>query len=174
MSGTAGLPKNTSSNTAKPIKVNLSLLRCQEKSLNLKARIFIRETNKNEKTNVIKINIQSCWTKDPIEPETNGSDVIKIELAGVFNPLKESCCVSSTLKIARRKAEQIAIKKAIKGRYGLDEDASIILYMTKEGNKPKLTMSASESSSLPIGDDTFRNRAAKPSKKSNTPAVQTK
>src|SRR6478752_8871700 len=106
--------------------------------------------------------------KDPMDPDKNGSDVINIELAGVFSPLKESCCVSSTLKIARRRAEQIAIKKATKGRYGLDEDASIILYMTREGNKPKLIMSANESSSLPIGDDTLRNRAAKPSKKSNT------
>jgi len=110
----------------------------------------------------------------PIEPDKNGRDVINMELAGVFNPLKESCCVSSTLKIARRNAEQIAIKKATKGIYGLDEDASIILYMTNDGSNPKLTMSASESSSLPIGDDTLRNRAAKPSKKSNTPAVQTK
>src|SRR6478609_4119096 len=157
LSGTAGLPKNTSSNTAKPIKVNLNLLRCQEKSLNLNAKIFTRETSNNEKTIVIKINTQSCWTKDPIEPERNGSDVINIELAGVFNPLKESCWVSSTLKIARRNAEQIAIKKATKGRYGLDEDASIILYMTNDGSNPKLTMSASESSSLPIGDDTLRN-----------------
>ncbi len=167
-------PKNASNNTAKAIKVNLNLLRCHEKSLNLNAKILIRETNRKEKTIVIKIKTQSCRTKEPIEPDRNVSEVINIEFAGVFNPLNESCCVSSTLKMARRKAEQMAIKKPIKGRYGLVDDASIILYMTKEGNNPKLIMSANESNSLPMGDATLSHRAAKPSKKSNAPAAQTK
>ena len=35
-------------------------------------------------------------------------------------------------------------------------------------------MSARESSSFPIGEDIFSNRAANPSKKSNIPAAQTK
>ena len=40
----------------------------------------------------------------------------------------------------------------------------------KPGKTPKETMSASESSSFPISDFTFSKRAAKPSKKSKTPA----
>ena len=36
------------------------------------------------------------------------------------------------------------------------------------GATPKVTLSASESSSLPIGDDTFSRRALIPSKKSKT------
>ena len=38
----------------------------------------------------------------------------------------------------------------------------------EEGATPKVTSSASESSSLPIGDDTPRRRALIPSKKSKT------
>src|SRR5260221_2411374 len=100
---------------------------------------------------------------DQMEPDKNESEVIKIVLAGVLRPLNESCCVSSTLKMASRKAEQTAIKKPTKGRYGLFEMAAIILYITKAGSKPKLTMSANESSSLPICVVTFNHRAAKPS-----------
>ncbi len=36
-----------------------------------------------------------------------------------------------------------------------------------DGATPKVTQSASESNSLPMGDDTFRKRADMPSKKSN-------
>jgi hypothetical protein len=46
--------------------------------------------------------------------------------------------------------------------------------MVIAGNTPKLTMSASESSSFPIEDDTFNILAAKPSKKSNTQAAHIK
>src|SRR5690606_9268565 len=46
--------------------------------------------------------------------------------------------------------------------------------MTTVGNNPKLTTSASESSSFPIGELTFSSRATNPSKKSNTPASHTK
>ena len=48
------------------------------------------------------------------------------------------------------------------------------LYMTRAGNKPKLITSASESSSLPMGEDTLSKRATNPSKKSNTQAAHTK
>jgi hypothetical protein len=41
------------------------------------------------------------------------------------------------------------------------------------GATPKLTTSANESSSLPRGEDTPKRRAEKPSKKSNTAAINT-
>src|SRR5258708_38217496 len=111
---------------------------------------------------------------EPISPDKNGREVMKMVLAGVLRPLKESCCVSSTLKMASRKAEQTAINNPTKGKYGLEDEAAIILYMASAGSNPKLTMSAKESSSLPIGEVSFIHRAVKPSKKSNTPAAHTK
>src|SRR5260370_288603 len=81
------------------------------------------------------------------------NDVIKILLAGVFNPLKWSCCVSSMLKTAKRRAEHTAIRKAKYGSHSWADTAAIILYITSDGNNPKLTISASESSSLPMADD---------------------
>ena len=41
-------------------------------------------------------------------------------------------------------------------------------YSIMDGATPKVTTSASESSSLPMGDDTWSRRAAMPSKKSKT------
>src|SRR5688572_12644874 len=46
--------------------------------------------------------------------------------------------------------------------------------MTTDGSNPKLTISASESNSLPMGEPTFNILAAKPSKKSKAPAIHTK
>ena len=47
----------------------------------------------------------------------------------------------------------------------------IILYIINPGTTPKVTMSASESRSFPIGELTPNKRAAKPSKKSNIAAI---
>src|SRR5260370_23610645 len=109
INGMAGLPISMSNNTAQARKVNLNLFFSQEKSLNLNASISIRETSRSEKTIVIEISTQSCMINAPILPVTNGSAVIKMVLSGVFKTLNESCCVSSTLKIARRSAEHNAI-----------------------------------------------------------------
>ena len=49
------------------------------------------------------------------------------------------------------------------GRSAVERWKKIIV----EGATPKVTTSARESSSLPIGDDTFSRRADMPSKKSN-------
>ena len=76
--------------------------------------------------------------------------------------------------MASLNAEHTAISNAMYGRYPGRESVDSILYINKEGSAPKLTMSAIESSSLPIGEDTFNMRAAKPSKKSNRHAAQTK
>lgn len=48
------------------------------------------------------------------------------------------------------------------------------LYITIPGTTPKVTMSAKESKSFPIGELTPSKRAAKPSKKSSTAAIPTK
>ncbi len=116
----------------------------------------------------------SFWIHVLKPPLNNGSEVMNNVFDGVFNPLNESLCVSSTLKIAKRRAAPTAIKKATNGIQSLLLTPNNILYMTREGSNPKLTISAKESSSLPIGELTLSIRAAKPSKKSNIAATHTK
>src|SRR5690606_30121048 len=54
--------------------------------------------------------------------------------------------------------------------YGLSGRALVSsTYQMAPGTNPKLTTSANESNSLPIGDLTFSARATRPSKKSKTP-----
>jgi hypothetical protein len=77
------------------------------------------------------------------------------------------------LKMASRMAEQTAIKMAMYGKYALSDFSAISVNMKSEGKTPKLTTSARESSSLPMGELTFNARATKPSRKSNTQAAQT-
>ena len=45
-------------------------------------------------------------------------------------------------------------------------EAVKIFFITMPGSTPKLTISARESSSLPMGDETFKSLAENPSKKS--------
>ena len=161
-------------NTDKAIKVNRILLSVQLKFLNLNAKNRMGDTMSHEKMMVIKINNQLWWSQTLAVPVNKGKEVINKVLEGVFNPLNESDCVSSTLKMARRKAAQTAIKNPTYGSQSTGDTGTNILYITNAGSKPKLTMSASESSSLPIGEFTFSQRAAKPSKKSKTAAAQTK
>ena len=97
------------SNTESRRKVNLILFSFQLKFLNLSAKKSSLETMSKEKTSVIAISIQLWYNQPPTVFEIKGNDVIKSVLEGVFKPLKESVCVSSTLKIANRKAEKTAM-----------------------------------------------------------------
>ena len=45
----------------------------------------------------------------------NGKEAISSAFAGVGNPINTSCCLSSLLNLARRKAEKMGIKKAMYG-----------------------------------------------------------
>ena len=78
--------------------------------------------------------------------------------------MKTNFCPLSLLKRARRKAAKAASKKLKYFNTGF----LIILKTNKPGATPKVTTSASESRSLPIGLLTFNIRATVPSKKSNT------
>lgn len=105
-------------------------------------------------------------------------------LAGEANPLKDSFWLSSILNLARRIAAEIAI---IAGTarvvisptvvVGPPEKTVVpviedrIVYTTTAGATPKLTTSARESRSLPMGENAFNNLAEKPSKKSKTMAA---
>jgi len=161
-------------NTPIKRKVNRILFSFQPKFLNFNAKSRIGATNSNEKVTVIS-------TSDRVSKSQGANDVftiaipdIKSAFAGVGKPLKESLWVSSILKMANRNAENAAIAKARKGSHSDVVELPMSLYMTTAGNTPKLTMSASESSSLPIGEETFKRRAANPSKKSKSPASQIK
>ena len=78
------------------------------KLLNLKAKNRKGDTINSEKTIVIVTNTNSWNTQEP-GAKTNGNDVMKSVFEGVLSPLKESVCVSSTLKIAKRSAANAAI-----------------------------------------------------------------
>ena len=92
-----------------------------------------------------------------------------IAFAGVAKPINDSCWRSSTLNLARRKAEKAAISNAMPAHHpkiGLSQQNSII-----DGANPNVISSAKESNSTPMGLGAFNTRALNPSKKSkNAPA----
>lgn len=83
------------------------------------------------------------------------------------------------LNLASRRAEKAARMKTANPQGSIPTPAKAPLwvwYMTKstdEGATPKLTMSESESSSLPTGENDPVSRAVKPSRKSKTAAATT-
>ena len=96
-------------------------------------------------------------------------------LAGVGTPMKEVVWRSSRLNFASLRAEKAAMMKATYGNQGRKGSRNSGYSITKScentmvaGATPKVTSSASESSSLPIGDETCSKRALMPSKKSKT------
>ncbi len=154
-------------------KMNRSWLSRQVKFLNLSANKGKGDTNKSENTTVIPIRKNEFKSHRLNGAGRNTSAVINKALAGVGTPMNESCCFSSMLNLAKRKAENAANKNETYGSIELVEAAESKVYITIVGNTPKLTMSARESNSLPIGEETLSIRAAKPSKKSNTQASHT-
>ena len=103
----------------------------------------------------------------------NGNAVMNNALAGVGRPMNESVCCVSILNFASRSAEKMVRKNATYGSKLLGEIVLISWNITMPGRTPKLTTSASESSSFPIGELAFNILAIKPSRKSNTQAAQT-
>src|SRR3546814_11694145 len=97
--------------------------------------------------------------------------------AGVGRPIKLVFCRSSTLKRARRSAENTVKRKAAKTHSLPDCGKSPgcnNLKTTNPGTSPKLIISANESSSFPIGDQAFNARAENPPKKSKNAAKNNK
>ena len=95
-------------------------------------------------------------------------------------PRKEVVCVSSTLNLAKRMAENTGNRNARHGKIlipskltdGKSKERIISQYIMNPGATPEETTSESESKSAPIGEWALSSRAAKPSKKSKRPATK--
>ena len=105
----------------------------------------------------------------------------KMACAGTGRPKKEVVWRVSILNFAKRSAEKMGITNADSSRSLHIHDSfhdklysswSIKLKSIIPGATPKLTISARESSSFPMGEYAFNMRAAKPSVKSNTAAMK--
>ena len=85
---------------------------------------------------------------------TNGKLVINKAFAGVGNPIKEFDCLVSILNFANRMAEKTGIVKAIQTKQALFnvKVACIKMNIIAPGATPNVTMSANESSCLPISE----------------------
>ena len=91
-----------------------TLLDCQERFLNLRENMGISATNNHDVSNTsntryIALNLSEIRNSYP--PTAN--ELQKRALAGVGIPIKEEVCRVSMLNFANRKAENIAIKKAL-------------------------------------------------------------
>lgn len=111
--GNAPALKNTNSNTERARKVNLIWLCVHEKSLNFKANNSNGATNKNEKIIVMPVNTGVVKMMALIDSGKKTKEVRNSALAGVGTPINESVCLVSTLNLAKRIAEKIAIIKAM-------------------------------------------------------------
>lgn len=94
-------------------------------------------------------------------------------------PIKDNDCLVSLLNLASLKAEKTGIAKGKPSKIeGIGvfkvKVASINSMAIKAGNTPKVTISAKESKSFPIGELAFNNLAANPSRKSNKQAKKIK
>ena len=105
----------------------------------------------------------------------------KMACAGTGRPKKDFVWRVSILNFANRSAEKTGIANAesrsnlyIQNSFHdkLYNRLSIKLNSIIPGATPKLTTSANESSSFPMGENAFKSRAAKPSKKSKTAAMK--
>ena len=105
----------------------------------------------------------------------------KMAWAGTGRPMNEVVWRVSMLNFANRSAENIGMAKADSSsnlhvhdsfHERLYNKLSIKLNSIIPGATPKLTISDSESSSLPMGEYALRRRAASPSEKSKTAAMR--
>ena len=104
----------------------------------------------------------ATYRKVAREPQT-------IAQEGVGRPRKSSVWRSSTLNFANRTADITATNSGMYRRMA-GASAGMTLYSIKDGRTPKLTRSARESSSPPMGECASRSRAARPSQKSKAAA----
>jgi len=164
--------KITRSNTAASRKVNLILFDAHVKFLNFKANRGMDETMSHENKMVT--------ANRGIDPNHSAGNTVRSEgipqikraWAGVGKPIKESFWRMSILNLASLIEANTANNKPVHDQMPMPDAASMLFIMIP-GNTPKLTTSASESSSFPIGLDTFNNLALNPSRKSKTQAAHT-
>ncbi len=159
-------------NTATNRKVNLNLFSLHAKLLNFNANRGMGETISQENNKVMTTNVAGPNQATGVMAIRDGIPQINKACAGVGTPMKESLWRVSILNFANRMAEKTASNKPIHDHSPSPEVLNIF-FIAMAGSTPKVTMSASESSSLPIGWETFSHRALKPSRKSKTQAAQT-
>ncbi len=164
--------KMAMSNTAPIRKVNLTLLSDQVKFLNFNANSGMGETMSHENKMVMVSKVMPPNQETGKMAMSDGNPQMKSACAGVGTPMNASLCRVSILNLANRTAAKTGSAKPIHAHTPMLEVVNRFLIMMP-GSTPKLTMSASESSSLPIGLDIFNRRAMKPSKKSKTQAAHT-
>ena len=171
------------------MKIYLILLLFQSNDLNLSEKRGNSATNRYENTAVtanrkkrLSVSIANEWE---VSDEMKASEQINSALAGVGSPINESLCRVSMLNFANRNAEKTAMINAGTATHHPQVQISTgnpcflaavnnRAYMIEAGATPKLTISASESSSFPIAEYAFSQRAANPSKKSKTEAASMK
>ena len=170
--GTPASLKNSINNTDASRKVILTLLELHCKFLNFSANSGSGATINQENNIVIPIN-GIC----PNQPGGNnfikdGIPQINKACAGVGTPMNESFCRISILNFAKRMAAKTDNDKPSHDH--CPAPVFINKFLIKiPGNTPKLTTSAKESNSFPIGLETFNILALAPSRKSKTQAAQT-
>jgi len=164
------------SNTAASRKVNRNWLPLHAKFLNFNAKSGSGETISPENRIVAE---NKTASPSHSGEEGRGKAVINEGIpqinnawAGVGTPINESLWRASILNFARRMADKTVNARPIHDHAPAPEAVNKF-FIKIPGNTPKLTISASESSSLPMELDTFNILALKPSKKSNTQADQT-
>lgn len=158
-------------------KMYLMLLYFHERFLNFKENIGNSETRSNDIiiTNNNRYNALNSSSKIEFSFMHIANELQKRALAGVGIPMNELVCRSSKLNLASLSAEKTDIRNA---QYGISFDipninSGIFTSLNREktiaeGASPNVILSANESSSFPIGEETFNNLADIPSKKSNT------
>lgn len=102
----------------------------------------------------------------------SGNESQSKALAGVGSPMKPVVCRSSMLNLPKRYADISAMKSGMRQIMSAKVENCVcnfnISTAINDGASPNVTTSARESNSLPMGEETFKALAVKPSKKSNT------
>ena len=96
------------------IKINLILLSCQERFLNLRANMGISATKRKQDNNMNmkrKKALNFSETEKTVIAHNQRSP--KQGVGRVGTPMKDDVCRVSILNLANRKAEKAAIRKAV-------------------------------------------------------------
>ena len=170
------MPSNTIMAAENTMNEYLSSLPAHPQFLNYRANIGISAINSQLLMHIIaSIGNTIIEELSMMSGCDTSNDAQNKALAGVGSPMNDVVCRVLRLNLANRRAENAAITNAKNGTYGaigsINDGYSITeswVNTIAAGATPKVTSSASESSSLPMGELTPSRRALIPSKKSNT------
>ncbi len=184
ITGTASQCKNSTAITANAKRRYFGRLFFTDRSLNFRAikgsllTISQQTTAMSTYRNHLLSNISVIALFSACQ-YTSGSDAMSNPAAGIGTPLKPYCCVLSRLNLAKRYAPAAAINNdGTSHSIETSRPSSCFAklsrknwYTISDGATPKLTISARESSCLPISDVALKSLATKPSRKSTTAAM---